>query len=127
MFSMILLIGFIVSCQEDENTCQYEGCDSRRQTVKVAQEARGRIGILSSEYPDVWSIVAEGVIGQSEPIFDGPDVIVVCNLPDTLKKEGLLAVFSGELKSACDDFGPPISTSAVYYSILTRINLIVNE
>ena len=127
ILSAILITGLIVSCKEDGNTCEYEGCDSRRQTVKVAHEVRGRISVLSSEYPEVWVIVAEGIIGQSGPIFDGPDVVVACNLPDTLKEEGLTVVFSGELKSVCDDFGPPNSSSVVYYSVLSQIKKINNE
>ncbi len=95
--------------------------------MKVAQNEGGRISVLSSEYPDVWVIVVDGIVGEKGPIFDGPDVVVACNLPDTLEVEGLRVVFSGELKSTCDDFGPSSSSSAIYYSVLSQINVTKDE
>lgn len=125
---VILMIGLNVGCKEERDTCAYEGRDSRRQTVKVAQEARGRVTLIAGENSDFWAIVSEeGIIGQNTPIYDGPDIIVPCNLPDTLKEVDLRVVFSGELKSACDDFASLNSFSTIYYSTLSQIRKTKNE
>lgn len=124
--SIFLLCSF--SCKQDSNTCDYEGCDLRRTTIKIANEVRGRISVLDSIHPDLWVIVSEeGIIGQNNPVFDGPDIVVVCNLPDSFKVYDTKVIFSGELKDACDDFISSNSPSKIYYSNLTQINDLKNE
>lgn len=119
----LLLWVFLISgfgCKENVIPCEYEGCDPKRQTIKIAEEVRGRISVLDSKHPNLWVIVSEeGIIGQEGPIFDGPDIVVACNLPDSLKENGLKVIFSGELKDACDDF--KLFNSTLYYSNLTQM------
>jgi len=124
IITMVLLFSIMTSCKEQDR-CEYESCDFRRPTIKVADHAKGRIGILSSQYPDTWVIISEeGIIGESTPIFDGPDIVVVCNLPDSLKINDQRVVFSGELKDSCTDFEK--WTSKVYYGHLTTVTLVKN-
>lgn len=129
---LIPLLSFILisslGCEENEGppSCEYEGCDPKRQTIKIAEEARGRISVLDSNHPNLWVIVSEeGIIGQEGPIFDGPDVVVACNLPDSIKEYGLQVIFSGELKDACGDFEP--SNSTIYYSNIKQLQVIKND
>jgi len=107
---------------EEENSCDYKGCDPRRQTIKVAQNAIGRVAILSAQHPDVWVIVSEdGIIGENSVVFDGPDIVIACNLPDSMKKDGLKVIFSGELKDSCNDYNS--FTSIIYYSSTENIQI----
>ena len=105
---LITVICFMsaTSCNDDniqdgQGGCQYDGCDLRRQTIKIATNASGRISVLA-KYPDIWAIVSEeGIIGEDDPSFDGPDIVVICSLPDSMKVIGLQVIFSGELKDTC--------------------------
>lgn len=121
--SLVILI-FLLStaCGDDEDTCIYEGCDERRQTVKTAKRSLGTIGFFSN--PDTWIIWSDGIIGSDVQIIDGPDVVVPCNFPDEFKELGLRVQFSGELKDTCDEF--PDGTSVYYYSKLNEIKEITN-
>lgn len=113
------------SCQKD-NICEFNGCDVMRPTIKVANQAKGRIAILSKQYPDTWVIVSEeGIIGEDTPIFDGPDIVVVCNFPDSLKISDHRVIFSGELKDSCGDY--KAWNSKIYYGYLTSLSLNLNE
>ena len=74
------------NCMSNEQTpCKYVGCDVKRPTIKNANLVKGRITTISG-HPDTWIIVSEeGIIGQNTPVFDGPDIVIACNLADSLK------------------------------------------
>ncbi len=112
----------LTNCMSIEQTsCKYIGCDVKRPTIKNANQAKGRITTLSG-HPDTWIIISEeGIIGQNAPIFDGPDIVIACNLADSLKILNQKIIFSGELKNSCDEFKS--WTSKVYYSYLTEVTL----
>lgn len=119
----LLLMGG--SCQKD-SACEFRGCDTTRPTIKFANQAKGRITILSAQHPDTWAIISEeGIIGEDTPIFDGPDIVVVCNFPDTLKIIDQRVVFSGDLKDSCGDY--ETWNSKIYYGYLTEVSLIEDE
>lgn len=124
----IIVMGLLLmsgSCQKD-NICEFNGCDIMRPTIKVANQSKGRIAILSAQHPDIWVIVSEeGIIGEDTPIFDGPDIVVVCNFPDSLKISDQRVVFSGELKDSCGDYEG--WNSKIYYGYLTELSLIEAE
>jgi hypothetical protein len=122
LFLFIVSVGLsLFSCKDDLDSCEYEGCDQQRQTIKKAKEVKGRISVFDSQHPNLWVIVSEeGIIGSDAPIFDGPDVVIFCNIPDSLKTNNLRVIFSGELKDSCDDFKPSISE--IYYSTITQIS-----
>ena len=117
---LMTLFCSLTNCMSNEQTsCKYIGCDVKRPTIKNANQVKGRITTLSG-HPDTWIIVSEeGIIGQNTPVFDGPDIVVVCNLADSLKILNQKVIFSGELKDSCDEF--KAWTSKVYYSYLTEI------
>lgn len=121
-----LLLSLILSCtDDDQDACEYNGCDIRRQTIKLADNAVGRISVLSQQYPDLWVIVSEeGIIGDDNVLIDGPDIVVICDLPDSLKTNGLKVIFSGDLKNSCKDFEKGLS--AIYYSTPTMITVKTN-
>ncbi|MBX2965148.1 MAG: hypothetical protein KF845_03315 [Cyclobacteriaceae bacterium] len=127
-YLFVLLIFFsmvAISCSNEQNSCEYTGCDIMRPTIKIANQAKGRITILSAQYPDTWAIISEeGIIGGSTPIFDGPDIVVVCNFPDSLKISGQRVIFSAKLKDSCGDYEPSWN-SKVYYGYLSA--LLLNE
>lgn len=110
----------LTNCMSNEQTyCKYVGCDVKRPTIKNANQAKGRITTLTG-HSDTWIIVSEeGIIGQNTPVFDGPDIVIACNLPDSLKVLNQKVVFSGELKDSCDEI--KAWTSKVYYSYLIEI------
>lgn len=120
----LFLISSIFACKDDvqiQDGCQYNGCDLKRQTIKLADNAAGRINVLS-KHPDTWVIVSEeGIIGEDGPIYDGPDIVVICNLPDSLKVIGLQVIFSGELKDSCGDFDTWVSKN--YYCSPSQITI----
>jgi len=120
--SILLLTLFcsLTSCMSNEQIpCNYVGCDVKRPTIKSANQVKGRITKLTG-HPDTWIIVSEeGIIGQNTPVFDGPDIIIACNLADSLKILNQKVIFSGKLKDSCDEF--KAWTSKVYYSYLTEI------
>jgi len=121
----LLLISLIFSCKDDvqiQDGCQYNGCDLKRPTIKTANNAAGRISIFSKQYPDLWVIVSEdGIIGEDGPIYDGPDIVVICNLPDSLKVYDLQVIFSGELKDSCEDFEKGFSE--IYYCTPAQLTI----
>jgi hypothetical protein len=126
LLTSTLLIAF--SCEKD-NMEQAKStllpCNLNRKTIKAAQNAKGRISILDVQHPDTWVIVSEeGVIGQSSPIFDGPDIVVVCNMPESLKIYDLKVIFSGKLRDSGNDFKSGISK--IYYSDLTKLQTLKN-
>ena len=108
-----------VRCKKQDDPCAYDKCDPRRKTIKVAENSKARVSVLSIRHPDVWVLVADGIIGYDGPIFDGPDIVVPCNMPDSLKIMDLKVTFSGDLKSSCDEYGPSLST--IYHSNLRMI------
>ncbi len=112
---LILFMLLVLSCNNNvKDSCEYTGCDPQRQTIKIAYEAKGRVEVFSQKFPDLWVIVSEeGIIGDNNAIFDGPDVVIICNLPDSMKIMGRKVIFSGELKSSCEDFERGLSE--IYY------------
>lgn len=125
-FLLIILLSNLTNCKSNEQTpCIYKGCDAERPTIKNAIHAKGRITTLSG-HPEIWIIVSEeGIISENTPIFDGPDIVVICNLADSLKIINQRVIFSGELKDSCNDF--EAWTSKVYYSYLTDITINTND
>ena len=121
----LLLISLIFACKDDvqiQDGCQYNGCDLKRQTIKLAVNAVGRISIFNQQYPDLWVIVSdEGIIGKDKVIIDGPDIVVICNLPDSLKVYDLQVIFSGELKDSCEDFEKGFSE--IYYCTPAQLTI----
>lgn len=92
----------LVSCQETVQLSIQENlgnCGLEGPAVKVAKDVRGRVSVLDASNPDLWVIVSEqGIIGNPNPIYDGPDIVIPCNLPDSLKRQNLKVIFSGDLK-----------------------------
>ena len=125
-FIIFFLLPLMLSCDNEmQENCIYDGCDSRRKTIKVADNIVGRVSILSQHYPDTWVIISKkGIIGDGNMIYDGSDIIVICNLPDSIKFDGQKVVFSGKLKDSCDDFDKWVGE--IYYCIPTYINKIKN-
>ncbi|MEN8249809.1 MAG: hypothetical protein ABFS32_12825 [Bacteroidota bacterium] len=119
----LIILYLSISCNnETKDPCQFNGCNSQRQTIKVASNAKGRISTLSQQYPDLWVIVSEeGIIGEESITFDGPDIIIVCNINDSLKVLGQKVIFSGELKDSCNDFEKGVSE--IYYCTPKQILL----
>ncbi len=123
-FTVLLVFGgmLTISCSNEQNPCEFNGCDIMRPTIKVANHAKGRIAILSAQHPDIWVIVSEeGIIGEDKLLFDGPDIVVVCNFPDSLKISDQRVIFSGSLKDSCGDY--ETWTSKIYYGYLTELSL----
>ncbi len=119
---LLILLSSLTYCMSNEQTqCTYKGCDTQRPTIKNAKHVKGRITTLSGR-PDTWIIVSEeGIVGQNTPIFDGSDIVIACNLADSLKILNQKVIFSGELKDSCDEF--KTWTSKVYYSYLTDLTI----
>jgi hypothetical protein len=117
---LLTLLCSLTNCISNEQaSCTYKGCDYQRPTIKNANQVKGRITTLSG-HPDTWIIVSEeGIIGQNTSIIDGPDIVIACNLADSLKILNQRVIFSGELKDSCDEF--KALTSKIYYSYLTYI------
>lgn len=124
---IVSLLSLTSSCQNQEleeprKISDLGPCDVARKTVKVAKDVKGRVTVLDVDHPSLWVIVSEqGVIGVPGPVFDGPDIVIPCNMPDSLKKYDLKVVFSGDLKESQD--GLPSGTSKLYYSSVTSIRL----
>ena len=118
---LLVLLTVIFGCEKPEtDPCAYEKCDPRKKTVKTATNSKARISVLDSCHPDIWVLVSEeGIIGSKYPAYDGPDIVVPCNLPDSLKVMGRKVLFSGKLKPSCNDFEPGFSI--VYYTNLQSI------
>lgn len=131
--TVISLLSVICSCQNQNigtevsrESSELGPCDVSRKTVKVARNVQGRVRIFDIDHPNLWVIVSQqGIIGQTGPIFDGPDIVVPCNLPDNMKQNGLLVVFSGDLKDSKNEL--PTLTNKVYYSQLTNLQLILKN
>lgn len=118
---LLTALVIVFGCKKPEtDPCVYEKCDPRKKTVKTATNTKAVVSVLDSRHPDIWVLVSEeGIIGSSHPTYDGPDIVVPCNLPDSLKVMGQKVLFSGELKPSCDDFEPGFSI--IYYSNLQSI------
>ena len=95
-------------------------CEAPGAVVKTANDVQGRISVLDTAHPDLWVIVREqGIIGNPNPIYDGPDIILPCNLPDSLKRQDVNVLFSGELRQYQGSL--TAWTSILYNSRLTAI------
>jgi hypothetical protein len=88
--------------------------------IKSAKDVRGRVSVLDLDNPNTWVIVSEqGIIGNPNPVYDGPDIVIPCNLPDTLKRQDTKVVFSGDLREYKGSARSWLST--LYSSRLTAI------
>ncbi|HYK77410.1 MAG TPA: hypothetical protein VEV16_10555 [Daejeonella sp.] len=100
--SSICLFGIGLSTLLGCKKAQDEGCYQKYPTVKTARNVEGRMSILDSKYPEIWSIKVDGSIGGQG--YDSQDAVVIpCNIPENLKKEGLRVIFSGQAKSTDRD------------------------
>jgi hypothetical protein len=119
-----LLQGLLVACQNPEPDASNKlvDCVAPGAVIKTAQQVRGYISVLDADHPDLWVIVSEqGIIGNTNPIYDGPDIVLPCNLPDSLRKQDVRVLFSGELRY----YQGPLTawTSTLYNSRLTAIEV----
>ncbi|HYK76773.1 MAG TPA: hypothetical protein VEV16_07340 [Daejeonella sp.] len=99
----LLVIGFltILGCKK---ITQEGNCYQEYQTVKTATNVEGRMSILDSKHPEIWSIKVDGIIGTKGPTYDSRDAVIPCNISEDLKKEGLKVIFSGKVKNTGRDF-----------------------
>ncbi len=112
----------LVACQtlEPQGPNNLADCEVPGAVIKTANEVRGRISVLDTAHPDLWVIVSEqGIIGNPNPINDGPDIVLPCNLPDSLKRQDVNVLFSGELRQYQGSL--TAWTSTLYNSRLTAI------
>lgn len=117
---LFILTFFASGCKDDRNSVGC-GCDSYA-IVKVASNAKGRVARLSAEHPDKWVIVSEeGIIGNPNPIYDGPDIVLVCDFPDSLKVEDQKVIFSGQLTKPCETY--ETWTSVLYSGRLKDLHI----
>lgn len=114
----------LVACQtlEPQGPNNLADCEAPGAVIKTANQVRGRISVLDTAHPDLWVIVSEqGIIGNPNPIYDGPDIVLPCNLPDSLKRQDVNVLFSGELRQYQGLL--TTWTSTLYNSRLTAIKV----
>lgn len=124
IFSVLILISF--SCEKEIALNNLTNCYSSKSIIKTAENVKGRISILDNKHPDLWCIKSmQGIIGYDRPTYDSFDTVIPCSLPDSLKIQDLIVVFSGDLKSTGQDFkSTPDSMyySDIYYSDLRELS-----
>lgn len=81
--------------QSVSNTCLYDACDSRRQTMAIATDWSGPLGYYND--------IRKWAVNYHIPgTYDSTMTCIICtDIPDTLKSVGRIVVFSGDVKEGC--------------------------
>jgi len=98
------------SCKKNQqSSCDFDMCDSRRKTVLTANNWTGSLGYYND--------LRKWAINVSIPnTIDGIRTCIICpDIPDSLKTMGRLVTFSGELKESCDNVKPAFFGQEIYF------------
>ena len=112
IFSIAIIFILLSSnaCKKNQqSSCDFDMCDSRRNTVLIATNWSGSLGY----YNDFRKWAINVSIPNS---IDGIRTCIICgNIPDSLKKIGRIVTFSGELKENCNDVKPIFGGQEIYF------------
>lgn len=91
-----LLLILCAACKKNHiNTCNYDSCDSRRQTVAKAINWAGTL----SYYNDLRKWAANVTVNGS---YDSTMTCIFCSdIPDSFKLIGHKIIFNGDIKEGC--------------------------
>jgi hypothetical protein len=113
-----LFIALIVlsNCKKsNENTCEYDMCDSQRITIMTATNWSGPLGYYND--------TRKWAINVSIPnTIDGIRTCIICtDIPDSIKSIGRIVTFSGNLKESCDKPKPELRGQEIYFVTPTNL------
>lgn len=111
-FQIIILFG----CKKTKaDSCAYDGCDSRRKTILVANNSEGYMSINNATGKWAVNLRVDGTI-------DGIRCCIICtNINDSLKIIGKSVIFTGEIKEGCNYPKSDVPFADIYYISPTKI------
>ena len=114
VFTMMIFINY--GCKKTKvDTCTYDGCDSGRKTVVIADNSGGYMSINSTT--GKWAVNSR-ILGT----IDGTRTSIICiDINDSLKVIGKSVIFSGEIKEGCDYPKSDVPFADIYYITPTKI------
>lgn len=105
------------SCKKNNcaNTCEFDGCDSRRATVITATNWTGQLGYYND--------LRKWAVNYHLPgTYDSTMTCIICvDIPDSLKTIGKMVVFSGDIKEGCDNPKRSFYGQGIFYINPTKL------
>ncbi len=114
--TMLPVLFFCSSCKKNHvNTCSYDSCDPKRNTIAVATNWVGTL----SYYNDLrkWAVNV-----HIQGTYDSTMTCIFCtDIPDRLKNVGHTIVFSGDIKEGCGNPKITFYGQGIFYVNPTNI------
>ena len=107
--NLIFLLALSYGCEKYTNTCELDMCDERRKTVMTAKEWSGTLGYYNDL--EKWAVN----VSVANSIDELITCIICTDIPDSLKTEGRLVTFSGDLKESCNNPAPVFFGQEIYF------------